>query len=99
MSNLTDSYLVLSFRRTNMVAYTLEQRWEILLHYDFRKEIIFSDEAYCDLGGHVNKQNYRIWGTENQHAYIEKPMHPKRVTVWWGFWSRVMLNEFLFTKI
>ena len=36
------------------------------------KKIIFSDEAHFDLGGYVNKQNCRIWGTENPHAYIEK---------------------------
>ncbi|GBP04842.1 hypothetical protein EVAR_73936_1 [Eumeta japonica] len=29
-----------------------------------------------------NKQSCRIWDTENLHAYIEKPTHPKRVTVW-----------------
>ena len=46
----------------------------------WKKKIIFSDEAYFDLGGHVNKQNYRIWATENPHAYIEKLTHPKRVT-------------------
>ena len=47
-----------------------------------KKKIIFSDEAHFDLGGYVNRQNCRIWGTENPHAYIEKPTHPKRVTVW-----------------
>ena len=36
------------------------------------KIIIFSDEAHFDLSGYVNKQNCRIWGTENPHAYIEK---------------------------
>ena len=91
---------------------------------DFGKnKIIFPDEAHFDLGGYLNKQNCSIWGTENPHAYIEKPTHPKRVTVWCGFWSRgiikpfffkneqlgviivngdryrVMLNEFLLTKI
>ena len=49
---------------------------------DFGKKIIFSDKAHFDLGGYVNKQNCRIWGTENPHAYIEKPTDPKRVTVW-----------------
>ena len=40
---------------------------------DFGKKIIFSYEAQFDLGGYVNKQNCRIWGTEKPHAYIEKP--------------------------
>ena len=44
-------------------------------------EIIFSDEAHFDLGGYVNKNNCRIWDTENPHVCIEKPTHPKRVTV------------------
>ena len=44
------------------------------------KKIISSDEVHFDLGGYVNKQNWRTWGTENTHAYIEKPTHPKRFT-------------------
>ena len=36
-----------------------------------KKKIIFSDEAHFDFGGYVNKQNCRIWGTENLHAYID----------------------------
>ena len=53
-----------------MVAYTLEQRWEILRHYFenyHNKKIIFSDEAHFDLRGYV-KSNCRIWGTENPHV-------------------------------
>ena len=49
-----------------------------------KKKTIFSDKDHFDLGGYVNKQHCRIWGTENPHANIEKPTHPKRVTVWWG---------------
>ena len=69
-----------------MVVYTVEQRWEILQQIDLQKmpilakKINFSDEAHFDLGGYVNKQVFRIWGTENPHAYIEKATHPKRVT-------------------
>ena len=68
--------LVLSFRRTNMVVYTLEQRWESGPAIDlmkmpiFAKKIFFPDEAHFDLGGYVNKQNCSIWGTKNPHAYI-----------------------------
>ena len=64
---------------------------------DFRKKkIIFSDEAHFDRGGYVNKQNCRIWDTANPHAYIEKPKHPKRVTVWCGFRSRGIIGPFFF---
>ena len=58
--------------------------------------IMFSDEAHFNLGGYVNKQNCRIWGTENAQAYIEKPTHPKRVTVWCGFQSRGIIEPFSF---
>ena len=60
------------------------------------KKIIFSDETHFDLGGSVNKQNYRIWSTENLHAYIEKPTHLKRVTVWCRFWSRGIIRPLFF---
>ena len=63
---------------------------------DFGKKIIFSGETHFDLGGYVNKQNCRIWGTENPHAYIEKPTHPKGVIVWCGFWSRGIIGPFFF---
>ena len=33
-----------------------------------KKKNIFSYETHFDLGGYVNKQNCRIWGTENPHA-------------------------------
>ena len=60
------------------------------------KNIIFSDEVHFDLGGYVNKQNCRIWGTENPHTYFEKPTQPKRVTVLCEFWSRDITGPFFF---
>ena len=77
-----------------MLVYTLEQCWELgprSTHKRCRfwqRKIILSYEANFDFGGYVDKQNCRIWGTENPHAYIEKPAQPKRVSVWCGFWSR-----------
>ena len=35
-------------------------------------------------------------GTENPHAYIVKPTHLKRVTVWCEFWSRFIIGPFFF---
>ena len=64
-----------------------------------KKKIVFSEEAHFGLGGYVNKQNCCIWGTEIPHAYIEKPMLPKRVTVWCGCWSRGIIGPFFFIKI
>ena len=58
-------------------------------------KIIISDEAHFDLG-YVNKLDFRIWGTENPHTYIEKPMHPERVTVWCGFWSKGIIGPSFF---
>ena len=60
------------------------------------KKIIFSDEVHFDLGGYVNKQYCRIWDTENLQAYIVKPTHPKRVTIWCGFWSTGVIGPFFF---
>ena len=82
-----------------MVVYTLKQRWEEGLGSTYRRcrfwqKIIFSDETHFDLGGSVSKQNCRIWGTENPHAYIENPTRPKLVTVWCEFWSRGIIGSF-----
>ena len=85
-----------------MVVYTLEQSWEILRQIDLQKmtimakKIILSEEAHFNLGGYVNTQNCCIWGIENHYVYIEKPAHPKRVTVWCVFWSRGIIGQFFF---
>jgi len=63
---------------------------------DFFRKIVFSDEAHFHLGGYVNKQNCRIWGSENPHETLEKPMHPQRVTVWCGFWHGGIIGPFFF---
>ena len=60
------------------------------------KKIIFSGGAHFNVGGYVNKQNCRFWGTEIPHAYTEKPTHSKRVTVWCGFWSKGIIGPFFF---
>lgn len=63
---------------------------------DFAQKIIFSDEAHFHVGGYVNKQNCRIWGSENPHEYVEKPMHPLRVTVWCGLWRGGIIGPYFF---
>ena len=53
----------------------------------WQKKPIFSDEAHFDLGDYVNKQNFRIWGTENPYACIE---------IWCEFSSRGIIDPFFF---
>ena len=55
-----------------------------------KKKSSFQTKLNC------KKQNCRTWGTENPHAYIRKPTHPKQVTVWCGFWSRRIIGPFFF---
>lgn len=35
-----------------------------------------------------NKHNCRIWDKGNPQVMLEKPLHLKWVTVWFGFWVR-----------
>ena len=42
---------------------------------NFSNKIFFSVEAYFILSGYVNKQNYCIWGSENQQVTAESPLH------------------------
>ncbi len=58
--------------------------------------IIFSDEAIFQLDGKVNKQNCRIWATENPHAIQEIPLHSPKVMVWAALWSGGMIGPFFF---
>lgn len=52
---------------------------------DFSSKIILSDEAHFHLDGFVNRQNCRVWGSENPRVISEKQMHSQRVTVCCGF--------------
>ena len=49
----------------------------------FWNKIIMSDEAHVTLNGTVNKQNCRIYATENPQEIQEVNLHDEKVTVWW----------------
>lgn len=63
---------------------------------NFSQKIIFSDEAHFEIGGYVNKQNCRIWGEENPRLIYERPLHPKRVTVWCALWNSGVIGPYFF---
>ncbi|GFV69069.1 transposable element Tc1 transposase [Trichonephila clavipes] len=50
----------------------------------FHKRILFSDEAHFWLNVYVNKQNCRIWSEANPQVYVETPLHPEKLTVWFA---------------
>ncbi|GFW28939.1 putative transposable element [Trichonephila clavipes] len=55
---------------------------EIAVVPDFHKRILFSDEEHFWLNGYVNQQNCRFSSEANPQVYVEKPLHPEKLTVW-----------------
>ncbi|GFT52073.1 uncharacterized protein TNCV_466801 [Trichonephila clavipes] len=66
---------------------------EIAVVPDFHKRILFSDEAHFWLNGYVNKQNCRIWSEANPQVYVETPLHPEKLTVWFALWAGGILLQ------
>ena len=53
---------------------------ELLTLFEYVKTDQFL--AHFSLGAYANKQNCRIWGSENPKVIAERPLHPEKVTVW-----------------
>ncbi|GFT39991.1 RNase H domain-containing protein [Trichonephila clavipes] len=69
---------------------------EIAVVPDFHKRILFSDEAHFWLNGYVNKQNCRIWSEANPQVYVERPLHPEKLTVWCALWAGGIIGPYFF---
>ncbi|GFU61205.1 transposable element Tc3 transposase [Trichonephila clavipes] len=69
---------------------------EIAVVPDFHKRILFSDEANFWLNGYVNKQNCRIWSEGNPQVYVETPLHPEKLTVWFALWAGGIICPYFF---
>ncbi|GFT23669.1 putative transposable element [Trichonephila clavipes] len=63
---------------------------------DFYKRILFSDEAHFWLNGYVNKQNCHIWSEANPQVYVETPLHPEKLTVWYALWAGGIIGPYFF---
>ena len=80
-------------KRRTFVNWVHEQRQT---NDDFSQKIIFSDEAHFHFCGFINKQNCRIWAHENPRQIVEKPLHPRKVTVWCAFSANGIIGPYFF---
>ena len=48
------------------------------------------------MNGTVNKQNCRIYDTENPQEIQEVPLHDEKVTVWCGVSAKAVIGPFFF---
>ncbi|GFX00273.1 uncharacterized protein TNCV_297621 [Trichonephila clavipes] len=77
---------------------TPEQHFQIVQFYfenngRFHKRILFSNEAHFRLNGYVNKQNCRIWSEANPQVYVETPLYPEKLTIWYAIWAGGILLQ------
>ncbi|KAF2360319.1 Protein of unknown function DUF4817 [Trinorchestia longiramus] len=66
---------------------------------NFITNLIMTDEAHFHLNGEVNKQNCRIWVSENPREIHEHPVHPLKVTVWCGITSSRTIGPYFFEDV
>ena len=38
----------------------------------------------------------RIWCEENAHTFVQKPLHPKKITVWCALWAGGIIGPYVF---
>ena len=57
-------------------------------------KIWFTDKAHFRLSGYVNKQNYRIWGSEPPFVTTQVPQHSPSVGVWCGISAQGIIGPF-----
>jgi hypothetical protein len=65
---------------------------------EFLRKIMFSDKATFHVSGKVNKQNVRIWGSEQPHATVEHIRDSPKVNVWCGLLHNRLIGPFFFAE-
>lgn len=58
---------------------------------------LWTDEAIFHLNGQVNRQDTRLWSTDNPHFYVEKEMKSKGLMVWAGIYAGGIIGPFFIT--
>jgi DNA-dependent RNA polymerase auxiliary subunit epsilon len=65
---------------------------------DFSERLILSDESTFHISGKVNKQNVRIWGTENPRATVEHVRDSPKVNVFCAMSFKNVYGPFFFQE-
>lgn len=60
------------------------------------ESILWTDESYFSLSGHVNRHNCVVWGSEKPREIIERDVHAPKVCVWFGYSAQYRLTPFFF---
>ena len=61
-------------------------------------ELFFSDECIFHTNGVVNKQNARIWGTENPETVIEVTQRSAKDLVWCAMHKTKLIGPYFFRQ-
>lgn len=65
---------------------------------NFSHSLFMSDEAHFHLDGTVNKQNCRMWSTENPHEWVETEQYPIHITVWCAISAKSIIGPYFFEE-
>ena len=57
---------------------------------------LFSDEAHFHLSGHLNRQNFQFWATEQRHEHSKKLLSVEKMTVWCALGKNGILGPYFF---
>ncbi|GFX61660.1 hypothetical protein TNCV_2591031 [Trichonephila clavipes] len=75
------------------------QLWSVASSSIKRLQILITvacDGAHFWLNAYVNKQNCRIWSEANPQVYVETPLHPEKLTVWFALWAGGIIGPYFF---
>ena len=64
----------------------------------FSDSLIFSDEATFQLSGKVNRDNVRIWQTENPRVVIENVRESPKVSVFYAISNEMAYGPLFFEE-
>ena len=60
------------------------------------ESILWTDESYFSMAGHVNRHNCIVWGSEKPREVIAEDIHAPKVCVWFGYSAQYRLTPFFF---